>query len=980
MAQELIIGLVNHRKMGRLFQAFLIEPNDTYYTVIKLVRERDVASLSLSEHEKQLVALTETISDEELTKRFSKRMEPTNFINNITPSFFKEQMNPYIDEQLMAIIHLLMQGNTRLFNKGDKYSNLYDEDLIKVHKQFIDCRLLFERATDGIHYRLQLYHEGKYFPLLYKKFQFLVMKPAAFIYKEELYVLEKLESTKMLPFFSKKEVHIPPSSEQKYFETFIKQTIAEYKVKAQGFKLYNNNAEPVAKLNVEEDLYGKLAFIPRFEYGKEVFLSNDLQKINVELKHQDDEYIFTRTRRDLVWEKECLKQYATWGLIENHGSYYPSGANLLTDADANLALFDWVDKHEHLFSEHKVRCSQSAEAQQYSRLKGELEFEVNDGDDWFDVHAKVRFGSYEVPFIKLKDHIRQGIQQFELPNGEIAILPSEWFTTYADLLELGEELPHALRIKKHHYSLLKQTQVGIDKHVLARLQQLEDSGELVAQPKQLQATLRSYQHRGFSWLYHLYAKQFGACLADDMGLGKTLQTITLLLKLKRNKQPATLAEPMPVLSNEPRLFQEIEAVNAMNKQSQPASLIVMPTSLLHNWREELRKFAPQLKVYTHYGSQRKKNSNFQQLSNLYDVILTTYGTVRNDVEQMKDFSFFYLILDESQYIKNPESKIYQSIWKLKSKHKLVLTGTPIENSLSDLWAQMNFINPGLLGNYNYFKREFITPIEKKQNEEQQDKLKILIRPFILRRTKQEVAPDLPALTEQVRYCKMAKTQHSIYEREKSAIRNDLIRKIEEEGVQKNTMRILQGLSRLRQLANHPDMVDVESDGESGKFKAITETLSELIKEKHKVLIFSSFVKHLKLVQRYLDDNKLPYAMLTGSTANREEVIQSFQDCEENRVFLISLKAGGVGLNLTQADYVFILDPWWNPAAEMQAISRAHRIGQENKVMVYRFITEGSIEEKIIGMQERKSDLADKFVNNNNPFKTISKQEIIQLFG
>jgi SNF2 family DNA or RNA helicase len=347
---------------------------------------------------------------------------------------------------------------------------------------------------------------------------------------------------------------------------------------------------------------------------------------------------------------------------------------------------------------------------------------------------------------------------------------------------------------------------------------------------------------------------------------------------------------------------------------------------------------------------------------------------------LKEHEFFYLILDESQNIKNSGSKTYQTITKLKAKHRLVLTGTPIENSLSDLWSQINFLNKGLLGNQAYFKREFITPIEKKNDPEKQTKLQTLIRPFVLRRKKEEVARDLPPLTEQIRYCGMSKEQQTTYEKEKSIIRNNILQNIEKEGIKKSAIVVLQGLTKLRQLANHPSMLNADDEAESGKFDEIFRSLKSLMAENHKVLIFSSFVKHLELLKQKIESEKWKYSILTGQTTKREEVIKKFQEDPENRIFLISLKAGGVGLNLTSADYVFIIDPWWNPAAENQAINRAHRIGQDKKVFVYRFITEDTIEEKIQLLKERKSSLAEKFVNSNNPFQEITQKEIISLLS
>jgi SNF2 family DNA or RNA helicase len=329
-------------------------------------------------------------------------------------------------------------------------------------------------------------------------------------------------------------------------------------------------------------------------------------------------------------------------------------------------------------------------------------------------------------------------------------------------------------------------------------------------------------------------------------------------------------------------------------------------------------------------------------------------------------------------VKNPSSKTYKSVLKLNSKYKLVLTGTPIENSLSDLWSQMNFLNKGMLGNLAFFRRYFITPIEKHNKKEPQEKLQILIRPFILRRTKEEVAKDLPPLMEQVVLCEMAGSQQKTYEREKSIIRNSILSSMEENGVNKSAMIILQGLTKLRQLANHPQLLENSTEAESGKFEEIFLMLENLMAEKHKVLIFSSFVKHLELLKTKIEQNQWKYSMLTGQTSNRGEVIRQFQEEPDNRIFLISLKAGGVGLNLTGADYVFIIDPWWNPAAENQAISRAHRIGQKKHVFVYRFITENSIEEKIQLLQGRKNSLAEQFINSNNLLQEVTKDEILDL--
>jgi SNF2 family DNA or RNA helicase len=476
-----------------------------------------------------------------------------------------------------------------------------------------------------------------------------------------------------------------------------------------------------------------------------------------------------------------------------------------------------------------------------------------------------------------------------------------------------------------------------------------------------------------------------------MGLGKTLQTITLLASLYPKKEWAedrVLAEkysssaPLVVQLD---LFAQPVTGNVLPEpvQSSPAtvrppcSLIVLPASLIHNWLNELSRFAPWLRVYIHTGLNRiESTASFKR----FDIVLTTYGTMRNDIEMLSTFTFGYIVLDESQTIKNPASKGTQAAFALQGQHRMVLTGTPIQNSLTDIWSQFNFLNQGMLGTYGNFVKYFASPLAKNQEDPAGKKLKIMIRPFILRRTKEEVAKELPPLTETSVLCDMTEDQKSIYDTEKSKIRNLLLEKFEEDGIEKSSVMVLKSLTLLRQLANHPRMTDQGSEAGSGKFREVTESLETVLAENHKVLVFSSFVKHLNLLGEYCTEKGINYALLTGSTTHREKVINSFKNKSGIQLFLISLKAGGVGLNLTEADYVFILDPWWNPAAEMQAMNRAHRIGQDKKVFVYRFITKDTVEEKIMQLQQRKKDLADLFVTSDSTIAGMTRDEIMAIFA
>jgi SNF2 family DNA or RNA helicase len=440
---------------------------------------------------------------------------------------------------------------------------------------------------------------------------------------------------------------------------------------------------------------------------------------------------------------------------------------------------------------------------------------------------------------------------------------------------------------------------------------------------------------------------FGGCLADDMGLGKTVQTLAVL-QHEAEQNPGT------------------------------TSLLIMPTSLVYNWQMEARRFTPKLKVLIYSGTARIKDPKY---FSKFDLIITSYGITRLDAENVfSKYHFNYVILDESQAIKNPGSIISKSVRLLNSRRKLILTGTPIENSTLDLWSQLSFVNPGLLGNKSFFKSEYQIPIEKRQDVGKTIRLNTLIKPFILRRDKSQVAKDLPKKTVSVKYCTLSASQREYYDKEKNFYRNKILDSIERDGLNKSQMILLQGLTRLRQIANHPAMVDAEYEGDSGKLEDIIYMIHNALGKDHNILIFSQFVKHLKIISNHLTEEKIPFAYLDGSVKNRQAEVEKFQNNKNISIFLISLKAGGLGLNLTKADYVFMLDPWWNPAAEAQAIDRAHRIGQKNKVFSYKFIAKDTLEEKILSLQQSKLKLASDLITIEESFvKNLTKNDIQKLF-
>ncbi len=592
----------------------------------------------------------------------------------------------------------------------------------------------------------------------------------------------------------------------------------------------------------------------------------------------------------------------------------------------------------------------------YSPHKADISMELASGQDWFEVDLQIAFGDNQVSLRDVQKAIRKGENFVKLGDGTLGLLPKEWIEKMERYFRAGQLSKDSLKISKLKFTLVDELFDGIDNEEIVkelvekrnRLSSFEDIKK-VEVPVGIKATLRDYQKEGLNWLTFLNEFKWGGILADDMGLGKTVQILSFL--------------------------------QARASQSKKASLVVIPTTLLFNWQHEIEKFTTDLKILMHYGANRQKDSShFKD----YDIVITTYGMMINDVEFLSKYRFDYVILDESQAIKNAESQRYKAACTLKAANRIAMTGTPIENNTFDLYAQMNFLNPGLLGNPKHFKDNYSMPIDRDRDPERAAELQRIIKPFVLRRTKEQVAKELPPKTEDVIFCEMGTEQRKVYDAFRNKYRDFLLGKIEDDGLGKSKMYVLEGLTKLRQICDSPELLNEEESygNESIKIDELVRHITDKT-GKHKVLIFSQFVKMLNLIRDRLEDKQISFEYLDGQSSQkeREQSVNHFQNDESCRVFLISLKAGGTGLNLTAADYVYLVDPWWNPAVENQAIDRSYRIGQDKKVFAYRMICRDTIEEKILNYQEQKRAVAEDIIVTEESFlKKLSHADIQDLFA
>lgn len=755
-----------------------------------------------------------------------------------------------------------------------------------------------------------------------------------------------------MPWLREPTLEIPPEAEDEFLERYLPTLLESYSIRGDAIEWKDIVFNPVKRLYLS-DGDGEMTAALRFGYGEyEVEYDRFLPEMTV--RRYPGTWTLARLHRQSELEEQIYRSISSAA----HGLKYGKSDNAPNEflLRARVHPIDFLmrciphltDDGFEIYGEEKLKTAR------VNRHQPTISLNVNSGIDWFDLDAVVKFGGTEASLKEVRAALRKKETYIKLADGTIGEIPEEWIERYKHLFGLGDLSDDGIRLSNHHLTLIDQLLADADRARLddefkQRRKRLLDFEGIQSQelPSGFEGELRPYQKAGYDWLHFLHDYGFGGCLADDMGLGKTIETLAFLQSLR-------------------------------NGHAQGADLIVLPKSLLFNWQREAERFTPELRVHFHYGTGRAVDAKY---FDQHDLVLTTYGTMRSDIEALREYKFHYVVLDESQAIKNPLAKTSKAARLLNSDHRLVLTGTPVENSTFELWSQFAFLNPGLLGNLEYFKREFGNPIERNADEQASQFLRKMVFPFILRRTKAQVAPELPPRTERIVYSDMEPAQRKFYKKTKEYYRDMLMGVIEDKGMNQARMQVLEGLLRLRQICNHPKLVDDDFRGDSSKMELLLDTLKTLHAEGHKALIFSQFVKMLSLVRTSLESHGIAYEYLDGRTRKRQERVDEFQNNPDIPFFLISLKAGGVGLNLTAADYVIHIDPWWNPAVEMQATDRTHRIGQDKPVFVYKLIVRDSVEEKILQLQEKKMALVDQLISTEKSFfKSLTADDVDALFS
>lgn len=877
---------------------------------------------------------------------------------------------------------------------------LRQQDELHLNAEPLKLHAAFTKTDDGIDYRLTLGDD--IIPSAHHT-QILCNNPSLFVIDHSLRQLGEGLGGKLLTPFLKKEIyHIPASIQAKYFRQFILKIVKKIDISSDGFDVDNLHPQGKAVLMLQATTNGLYTLDTQFVYDTATFSSGDRREKSVTLHDDGKSVTFVCIWRNREWESSVTE------LLDNE-LHRPQTASL-------QEMTAWLTTHEAVLTQHDIETQQRTI---HHYVIGEVERIHNDRwtGDWFQMHVTLIFpDGTQMVLTDFRDAIINGDREVRLPSGNWFVIPDEWYAQYSAAMLFG--LMKSRGTLTFHRS---QQTVLPTEDLLPPTQKAPaacDKEEKTLPPQGLKATLRPYQFLGYRWMLSHQHGGTGCLLGDDMGLGKTVQTIAVILHYfessasaptdDRSREDTTdnglikdagnsedqadysiirsdqvIRSDRVIRSNhiirskptsppvQTSLFSEEEmsgrAAKAMPSasSSQPdlrqqsghrAVLVAAPSSVVFNWHDEFRRFAPSLRVVEYTGNARERAAKQSQLANA-DVVLTSYPMLRNDIGVLSRLSFAIAVYDEAHAFRNNTSLLYQAVLKIHADFPIALTGTPMVNALDELWTLMSVLNPALLGDYETFQNNFIHPINVNLQDEHTAILRKLVAPYFLRRLRGDVLDSLPERQDEQVWCDMTEAQAALYEEEQSKMRN-LLMDAEQAN---NRIVVLAAITRLRRLACSPKLEHKE--GDSGKVLEVFDRLEELRGTDHKVLLFSEFTSFLDVIAEEMKQRGWSYDMLTGQSRDREAIVKHFQQTPSCQFFLVSLKAGGEGLNLTEADYVFLLDPWWNHAAEEQAIARAHRSGQRRSVMVYRFITRGSLEEQIQKVQDKKDDLVKAIIQN-----------------
>ena len=933
------------------------EANEAGNEFLGKVQKLDLAKFIntdvFNEDDKMLVQQVRKVQSSEINKHLNRNSPFSGIWDNI----IQQHDDELPEETRILIIEYLHARFKKLFVESSPHFSFFlpqkktftTANLEKIHLSDEPVQLHFsvnfEAGKYAVYCLVKLNHED--LPVTENQ----SLSPMVFLHDNWFYMYDNPQDVLLAErFMPSGKMDISAEDWGKQLTEFILPLAKEYPLEFKNVKREElKDVKPEIRLLLKEK-GDYLVFQPSFTYRGYEVKSTDKEKIIVP---SNDRLLIIN--RNMELEKNFIAK------IENLHSQFlrPEGTDSLILKGPEVLKNNWFFLFVDAMKEMDVPVLgfEALKHFRFNTAKPKTKIYISSHTDWFDAKVEIHFGEQKITVADVKKALANKQQFVSLSDGSLGILPEEWIKKYSLLFRVGEGKNEKMKLSRYHFSVIEELyESRNEEELFFQLEQKYDklkefkNIEPVDAPAHLKPILRPYQESGFQWLNYLHEVRWGGILADDMGLGKTVQALSFLHHIK-------------------------EGTGKLK------ALVVCPTTLMFNWENEIKKFTPDLTYYVHHGATRNKETI---ITGPFDVTITTYGTLRSDIKTFVEPEYDYIILDESQAIKNPSSKVTKAAGLLRAKSRLCLSGTPLQNNTFDIFAQMNFLNPGMLGTMEFFKQEFSMPIDKFGEQEQKEHLRKLLYPFILRRTKEQVAKDLPEKTEMILFCEMGDEQRAIYDAFRNEFRDKILGVVEQKGINRSQLTILQGLMKLRQICDSPAIMkdDEKYPNASVKLDELTREITENISN-HKALVFSQFLGMLALIREKLDKMGVKYEYFDGSTSagDREKAINNFQNDESCRVFLISLKAGGVGLNLTAADYVYIVDPWWNPAVEQQAIDRTHRIGQTKNIFAYRMICKDTVEDKILSLQEKKKALAADLITDDAGFvKNLTREDLEYLFS